>query len=932
MSDEPGPELLDAATLDQLPVAAISQSPTGVVRAMNREAERLLGLDATATLGGTLEAAGWEAVRADGAPFAPDQQPAALAISTGETVRDVLMGVGDHDGDRRWLRASSEPRFGPAGAAVGVITVFSDVTPGRSALHELEELTTLSEDLVTRHDTSGRCTWASVATRTLLGLAPRDVIGTVGLPGEEAAGGELLLGAFEDASAAGRDSVSGLTWRARTSTGDLRWVETNGRIRRDVEGAPLGLILFHRDVTERRATEAMAAEAERRFRAGFDHAPIAMKLMGPSGQILRANAAFAQLTGRTQEELQGRSWEEFVHPDDVPTAARAVASLIVGGQDTAVHRRRYLRPDGSTATGIHHLTAIRDDHDHVVQLFGQVVDVTEATRSEARLRASEARLAAVLTAAPDGIVVMDERGTIESFSDSAERIFGWSADAVIGSGVEVLMPEGHAVAHQGHIERYLRGAGVGMVGSRRRLTGQRSDGSTFPLELNLAEVVIDGFRWFTGICRDVTEEEAALARLTESEERFRSLADASPIGIFTTDAEGACTYTNPRWQEIFGLSGPEALGPGWSSTLHPDDATEVFAAWQRTALSGALFATSFRLLVGDEERWVRANARPVVTAGQAVAYVGSVEDVTAERRAAQAVADAEERFRAAFQQAPIGMAEVRPDGVLASMNGALLELFGLDAALPTRLTDHTPADDAHRVTASLDTVLSGREATCSFEHRIVRSDGEERWMLTQVTGLRISGEDHAGAIVQMVDLTERRELEQHLRHQADHDPLTGIANRRAFTAALDHHLEAVRRHGPSGAIALIDLDNFKALNDTLGHAAGDHLLCAVADELRSELRAGDLVARLGGDEFAVLMPSCDRAQAEQLGARVTSSISRRAAELVPVEATTVTASVGIVLLDEEHTDGDALLSRADRSLYDAKRGGRDRFELAARER
>ncbi len=929
MSGSGTPAGLSAEILARLPVAAISQAPSGAVLAVNAEAERVLGIDRADLLGRTLDEAGWDVVRDDGAPLDTDQLPVVRVLATGAPVSDILMGIRPPEGELRWFRASAEPEVGPSGAPIAVLTILTDVTVGRALLADLDELTSLSDDLITRHDLSGRCTWASMATRSMFGLAPRDVVDTVGLPRANRADTERLLSDVEQVLDDGLDALADLTWRAATVEGEARWIETRGRLRRDAGDEATGFVLFHRDVTERRKAEATAKEAERRFRAGFDHAPIAMKLLSPSGRIVAANAAFSQLTGRSVEEIVGHSWEEFVHPDDIPAAARAVAALIMGTQDAAVHHRRYVRPDGSTTTGIHHLTAVRDDQGDVVQLFSQIVDVTEATRSEDRLRASEARLAAVLTAAPDGIVVIDEEGTIESFSESAERIFGWTAAEAVGAGVELLMPEQHGLAHQGHIERYLRGSGVGMVGARRRLTGQRADGSSFPLELSLAEVAIDGRRWFTGICRDVTEEEAALARLTESEERFRSLADASPVGIFTTDADGSCTYTNPRWQEIYGLSGAEALGPGWSSTLHPDDATEVFESWNRTALSGETFSESFRLLVDDEVRWVRANARPVVTAGRAVAYIGSVDDITVERRALEAMVDAEERFRAAFEQAPLAMVEVRSDGVITSVNEAFLELCGPAAPLPVRLTDHTPPEEVDLVDHHLETVLSGAEPTCSFEHRIVRGDGSECWMLTQATGLRTSAAHGASAIVQMVDMTGRRELEERLRHLADHDPLTGLANRRAFTAALEAQLEDARRYGASGAVAIIDLDNFKALNDTAGHAAGDDLLRAIAAELRAELRADDVVARLGGDEFAILLPVGGREQAEQLGTRITDCIQRRAAEVVPAGIAPITASVGIALVEDGVTDGAVLLHAADESLYAAKRAGRNRFELAA---
>ena len=169
-----------------------------------------------------------------------------------------------------------------------------------------------------------------------------------------------------------------------------------------------------------------------------------------------------------------------------------------------------------------------------------------------------------------------------------------------------------------------------------------------------------------------------------------------------------------------------------------------------------------------------------------------------------------------------------------------------------------------------------------------------------------------------------------LRHLADHDALTGLPNRRRFEQELARHLAHVRRHGPEGAALVLDLDCFKPVNDTFGHAAGDRLLARVADVLRERLRVTDVVARLGGDEFAILLPRVDRAGA---GAVAHSIVETVRAEALTADAHGVTVSIGVVPFDACATAlPDGVLALADLAMYDAKAAGGDGWALYAEAR
>jgi len=180
-----------------------------------------------------------------------------------------------------------------------------------------------------------------------------------------------------------------------------------------------------------------------------------------------------------------------------------------------------------------------------------------------------------------------------------------------------------------------------------------------------------------------------------------------------------------------------------------------------------------------------------------------------------------------------------------------------------------------------------------------------------------------GALVLVWSRSERM---QDLKQQASHDPLTGLKNRRRFGEDLSTELARSRREKTVGAVLILDLDNFKQVNDTLGHPAGDRVIADIADVLRGRMRVTDVVARLGGDEFAIVLPHCDLDEAEEVAEAIATAIRLHA---LPGEAAPpVTASIGIATFGPASEGYDAVLSAADGAMYEAKRGGRDSIRVA----
>ena len=292
---------------------------------------------------------------------------------------------------------------------------------------------------------------------------------------------------------------------------------------------------------------------------------------------------------------------------------------------------------------------------------------------------------------------------------------------------------------------------------------------------------------------------------------------------------------------------------------------------------------------------------------------------------------AEMRFRKAFEDAPIGVALVSLAGdspSIAEANRALSAItgFGADELLGSSLTDFTVPEDREVDNVQRERLRAGEIDSYSVEKRLQHRDGHHVWCQLSISmspGEK-EGEERL-AIVQIQDVSERRRFEQRLRYLADHDSLTGLINRRRFRSELEQQVAFNARYGGQGAVVIADVDEFKAVNDTLGHHAGDNLLRRVAGLLRERVRTTDIVARLAGDEFAVMMPQVDGPGAMQLGEDLRLAIAERAAADADGA---VTASIGIAMFGGGGSGGaEAVLVAADQAMYRAKVEGGDRVAL-----
>lgn len=436
--------------------------------------------------------------------------------------------------------------------------------------------------------------------------------------------------------------------------------------------------------------------------------------------------------------------------------------------------------------------------------------------------------------------------------------------------------------------------------------------------------------------RQQTEAATALSGAirihAQSEARFRALTESSPLGTFATDARGAYTYVNPQWQAIYGLGADESLGSGWAATLHPDDRAAVFAEWQRTASNNLDFDMQFRVRRRDGSvRYVHSHARGVQPADGTIAgFVGTVEDVTDQRRMAAELAKQHELLRVTLQSIGDAVITTDADGVVVWLNPVAERMTGwpCEAANGRALSDvFQVIDEALRVPLPVQSSCpraAGRLGPTQHSVLVSR-DGSEFSIEGSTAPICNDDGDALGVVLMFRDVTEARRLARMISHRAKHDKLTGLVNRDELELRL-HHLLNDGGDRVERALLYIDLDQFKLVNDTCGHAAGDLLLQQVSKLMQDVVRGTDTVARIGGDEFAIVLDDCSAESAHRIAQKLCDGMDHFRFSHAG-RRFRVGSSVGVVAIDSRWTDPAALLQAADSSCYAAKEAGRNRVHV-----
>jgi diguanylate cyclase (GGDEF)-like protein/PAS domain S-box-containing protein len=435
---------------------------------------------------------------------------------------------------------------------------------------------------------------------------------------------------------------------------------------------------------------------------------------------------------------------------------------------------------------------------------------------------------------------------------------------------------------------------------------------------------------FAAVATTALERRAAELALRASEERFRLLVQNSPDTVIVIDQLGNFTYASPQIEALLGYAPDALVGTSSLELIHPDDADDAAIAIANTVEASGEAGNGVGLRV------LHANGTyiPVEVTGSSVVddplvggIIVNVRDMRESIRIAATLEEVEIRFRQVFDHSPIGMAITGLDGRYAKVNTALCDMLGYGpdelAAMTTK--DLTHPDDIDTTLGNFYELQRGAARSFCTEKRFRCRDGSYVWARVTVTAVTDAANKPLYFIGHVENVTERKQIEDRMAYDATHDALTGLPLRTLLLDHLELALAGARRHSTRVAVLFIDLDRFKHVNDSLGHAAGDELLTEVARRLRSAVREIDTPGRFGGDEFVVVCP--DLADGRDI-VMIAERIRQLLEEPFHVRGVPVfiSASVGIAVADAE-TDAATLLGQADTAAYRAKDRGRNRYEI-----
>ncbi len=359
------------------------------------------------------------------------------------------------------------------------------------------------------------------------------------------------------------------------------------------------------------------------------------------------------------------------------------------------------------------------------------------------------------------------------------------------------------------------------------------------------------------------------------------VADVEDYAILLLSADGHVASWNAGAQRLKGYRAAEIVGRHFSAFYTPEDVAAGKPARELSVATaeGRLEDEGWRVRNDGTRFW----ANVVITAlrdpdGTLRGFGKITRDLTDRRSRELELQASEERFRCSFDEAEIGMMIIGLDSRYERVNDAFCKIVGYTHEQLVGLLREsiTHPEDVAADAAGIRSLLAGEATSRMLEKRYLHASGHVVWAAINVTLIRDTDDRPRHFISQVQDITQRRTHEHQLEFMADHDPLTGLLNRRSFERELEGHAARVQRYGASGAVLMLDLDHFKYFNDTQGHGAGDKLIIRIAQGLLSRLRDSDVLARLGGDEFAVLLPHEDEQSAHAVARRCyRSSATRR---------------------------------------------------------
>jgi diguanylate cyclase (GGDEF)-like protein/PAS domain S-box-containing protein len=740
----------------------------------------------------------------------------------------------------------------------------------------------------------------------------------------------------------------------------------------------LGISLTATSIDDRKTTETMLSESERRFRNYFEQGLVGMGVSSPDKIWIEVNNRLCEILGYSRQELLSTSWLDFTHPDDRDPNSYSYNRLIAGEIGDYTYEKRYIH---KTGRDVYCLVTVRPYHleggtiDHTLAI---VEDITPTKEALEKLRQSKEYAEQLFRVAPSGIFTVDTDCIVTTMNARAAEITGYQPEEVIGKHCN-LFTRAPCGDHCGLYE---------YASPTRAITGaecviETKDGRMRTILKNAEQLVDRNGIVVGGIesIEDITESKQAQEALATERQKLAYVIEGTNAGVWEWNLQTGESIVNQRWAEMIGFTLEEInlafqrSVDVWTEHIHPDDLKKSYALMDKHFIGESDYYECELRIRHKNGSWVWVLDRGKVATwtedGKPITMFGTHQDIT-ERKLIEKSEREQRRLAETLREVGLALTtQLDPDAVLDALMEQINRIVPYDSINIMLLEDghlkvnrqkgyeQFGADSAtNAVEAHIDDLHYFKVMLASRLPAVVRDTIKDPdWVVIEASQhvkswlgapIIVRGEligflsidkaesgfysakhverikplaAHAGLAI------ENARLHSETEYQATHDGLTGLPNRVLLIDRLHHALRVAHRNNDRVAVLFIDLDGFKAINDTHGHDVGDWLLQEVARRLKESIRESDTVARIGGDEFTIILEKLSMDDGSFI---VAEKVRAAVAEPYMWEETEmgVSASIGIACYPVHGRNAEILLKMADQAMYQAKHLGKNKIVIS----
>jgi len=726
------------------------------------------------------------------------------------------------------------------------------------------------------------------------------------------------------------DTKYDVEYRAITAGGEIRWLRSAGQAERDKDGKPVRMRGIAQNITERKLAESKLRESERKLSDILDSVDAYIYLKDTQGRYLYANRQVRDLFGASMEEIVGQDDEKFFDAETVAQLRNNDRPVLEDGRTLRTEETNLIVKDGRASTYLSVKLPLRNEADQIYALCGISTDITERKQMEVQLVQSVSLLHATLESTHDAILVVDLNGAWKLHNQRFIDLWHIT-DAIIAVKDDsaalpyVLNQLDDADAFLNKVHELYAMPESSSFDTLNFKNGKIVERYSIPQRVD-GKVV--GRVWSF---RDVTESKQAEAEIIESQNLLLTVIDTAPIRVFWKDLNLRYLGCNMAFAQDAGMTHPShVLGKddyqmGWAAQA------ELYRADDQAVMASGIAKLSYdepQTTPNGQTIWLRTSKVPLKNQdNETLGLLGIYEDITERKHAEQKL----QLAASVFTHAREGIMITGADGTIIDINDAFTSITSITGYERDETLGRNPRllSSGRQGKVFYDAMWSELREKGQWYGEVwnQRKNGEVFVEILSISAVRDARGTAQHYVALFSDITSLKEHEQQLEHIAHYDALTSLPNRVLLADRLHQGMTQALRRGQRLAVAFLDLDGFKTINDNHGHEAGDQLLITVSIRMKQALREGDTLARLGGDEFVAVLVDL-----EDIAASVPMLTRLLAAAAQPVHVgdlvLQVSASLGVSFYPQaEDIDADQLLRQADQAMYQAKLAGKNRYYI-----